>query len=209
MMKNIFIFSCMIASFLSADSKRLEPFADNPKLELTAEQKAKVEKGELIFWEKSEDWPNAQYFKEGSAVFRVHATPERIWKVLGEFNKYPDWAYKVGGARNYKPSHDDKHYIEFKAQVVGKKYYVEHNFPMAKKGWGTWKTDHEQKSDCVLDTVGFWRVEPVKDHPEQSDVFYSGKVVLNKTCAKGFLGIGGFNGPDMAQQTFKKIKERA
>jgi len=205
MIKNLTLF-LLLASITAYAA--LEPYGEPPKVELTAEQKAKLEKGELVFWEKSEDLPNKQFYKEGTAAFRVHATPEKIWKVIGDFSKYPEWAYKVGGTKDYKPSQDDKYYIEFKAEVIGKKYYIEHDFPMAKKGYGTWKTDPTQKSDCVLDTVGFWRVEPVKDHPGQSDVFYTGKVVLNRTCAKGFLGIGGFNGSDMAHQTFDKIKKR-
>jgi hypothetical protein len=186
----------------------LEPYAEPPKVELTPEQRAKFEKGELVFWEKTEDWADKKYYKEGTAAFRVNASPEKVWKVIGDFSKYPEWAYKVGGTKEYKPSHDDQHYIEFKAEIIGKKYYVAHDFPMAKKGYGTWKTDHSQKSDCVLDTVGFWRVNSVKDHPNQSEVYYSGKVVLSRTCAKGFLGIGGFNGSDMAHQTFEKIKKR-
>lgn len=186
----------------------LEPYVEPPKIELSTEQKIKVEKGELVFWEKEEDLPNKQFYKEGTAVFRVYASPEKVWKVIGDFSKYPEWAYKVGSVKEYKQSHDNQYYIEFKAEIVGKKYYVSHDFPMAQKGYGTWKTDHSQKSDCVLDTVGFWRVDQVKDHPNQSNVYYSGKVVLSRTCAKGFLGIGGFNGKDMAHQTFEKIKKR-
>lgn len=207
-MKNALILALFFSLWLVAEKKPLEPYGENPKLEITPEQKARLEKGELVFWEKSEDWPDKQFYKEGSAMFRIHASPEKIWKVIGDFSKYPKWAYKVSATKDYKPSHDDKYYIEFKASIVGDKYYIEHDFPMAKKGYGTWKTDHAQKNACVLDTVGFWRVEPVKDKADESDVYYSGKVVLSKTCAKGFLGMGGFNGEDMAKQTHKSIKKR-
>lgn len=209
MTKNTFVLALFFSLLASAQVKTLEPYGDNPKLELTPEQREKLEKGELVFWEKSEEWPDKQFYKDGAAAFRVNATPEKVWKVIGDFNKYPDWAYKVGSAKEYKSSHDDKYYVEFKAQVVGKKYYIEHDFPMLKKGYGTWKTDKTQKSDCVLDTVGFWRVDPVKGNPNESDVYYSGKVVLSRLCAKGFLGMGGFNGPDMAKQTHAGIKKRS
>src|SRR3989338_3150693 len=208
MMKNTLVFALFFSCLICAEPKRLEPYGDNPKLELTPEQKARVEKGELVFWEKSEDWPNKQYYKEGASIFRINASPEKVWQVIGDFSKYSDWAYKVGSTKEYKPTHGDHYYVEFKAQLIGKKYYIEHDFPMIKKGYGTWKTDHSQKNDCVLDTVGFWRVDPVKDNPNESDVYYSGKVVLSRTCAKGFLGMGGFNGTDMAHQTFEKIKKR-
>ncbi|MES2504470.1 MAG: SRPBCC family protein [Myxococcota bacterium] len=189
-------------------AKNLEPYGANPTLDLTTEQKAKVEKGELVFWDKSEDLPQNRFLREGSAIFRVNAAPEAVWKVISDFSKYPQWAYKVGDAKEYKPTESGKHHVEFKAQIVGKKYYVVHDFPVSNRGVGTWHSDHDKKSECVLDTVGFWRVDPVKEHPNQSDVYYSGKVILNRTCAKGFLGVGGFNAKDMAHQTFDKIKKR-
>src|SRR3989338_4565235 len=189
-MKNTLIFALFFSVFSWAqETKSLVPYeGEPPKVELTPEQKAKVEKGELVFWERSEDWPKKQFFKEGTAAFRIQASPEKIWKVIGDFSKYPEWAYKVGSTKEYKPTQGDHFYVEFKAEIVRKKYYIEHDFPMLKKGYGTWKTDLSQKNDCVLDTVGFWRVDPVKNKPNESDVYYSGKVLLSRTCAKGFLG---------------------
>lgn len=208
MMKNITLFLILVSAVAHALDKRpLEPFTVPPKIELTAEQQAKVEKGELVFWEKTEDLPNKEYFKEGTAVFRVHASPDKVWKIISDFDKYSEWAYKVAATRDYKPAEAEHRHVEFKAQVIGKKYYIEHDL-QEKKGYLTWKTDHSQKNECVLDTVGFWHIDSVKDHPGMSDVFYTGKVILNRTCAKGFLGIGGFNGSDMAHQTFDKIKKR-
>jgi hypothetical protein len=52
-----------------------------------------------------------------------------------------------------------------------------------------------------------YHVVPVKDHPNQSEVYFAGKVVLSRKCAKGFLGIGGFNGEDMAKQTCNEIRK--
>lgn len=207
-MNKIAYFLFLVPFFVDAAPKSLEPYTEPPKVELTPEQKAKLEKGELVFWEKSEDWPNKQYYKEGSAAFRVNAKPEAVWKVIGDFSKYSDWAYKVAGTEAYKPAEGDLYYIEFKASLGAGKYSIIHDFPMLKKGYGTWKTDHSRENKCVLDTVGFWRVDPVKDNPNESDVYYSGKVVLNHKCAKGWLFISGFNGSDMAKQTQKKIKER-
>lgn len=208
MMKNLALFLSLLTAIASAaEAKPLEPYAVPPKIELTAEQKAKLEKGELVFWEKSEDLPKSQYYRGGTAAFRINASPDKIWKVISDFSKYPDWAYKVGGTKDYLPAQDHHRYVEFKAEIIGKKYYIDHEL-QEKEGYLTWKTDPSKKSECVLNTVGFWRVEPVKDHPNASDVYYAGEVVLNRTCAKGFLGIGGFSGPDMAHQTFEKIKKR-
>jgi hypothetical protein len=55
--------------------------------------------------------------------------------------------------------------------------------------------------------VGFWKVDQVKKYSNQCDVYYFGKVILSRLCAKGFLGIGGFNSRDMAEQTYRKFKE--
>ncbi len=191
-----------------ASHATLEPYGVPPKVELTPEQKAKMEKGELVFWEKKEDWPEKKYYREGTAAFRINASPEKVWKVVGDFTKYPEWAYKVAGTENYKPSEGDHYYIEFKAEKMAGKYSIIHDFPMLKKGYGTWKTDHSRTNKCVLDTVGYWRVDPVKGNSNESDVYYSGKVVLNRLCANGMLFFPGFNGSDMAHQTYDKIKQR-
>lgn len=206
MMKSLTLVILMVSL---ASYAHLQPYGEPPKVILTPEQKAKLDKGELVFWETTEDRPNEQFYREGTAAFRINASPEKVWKVLGNFSKYKYWSYKIAGTEEYKPSHNDQYYIEYNAKKFAGKYSVIHDFPMLKKGYGTWKTDHTRKNECVLDTVGFWRVDPVKDHPDQSDVYSSGKAILNKLCAKGMWPIdNGFNGHDMAEQTFEKIKER-
>ncbi|MBH1988898.1 MAG: hypothetical protein I8H75_00900 [Myxococcaceae bacterium] len=198
------------AALAVAQDKRVQPFTEPPKIDWTTEQKSKLEKGELVFIERQEDRPGSRYYREGSAGFRLDASFERVWKVLGDFEKYPDWAYKIASAEDYEPAQkkDGHRYLEFKAAVVGKKYYVDHDLSNQEKGWIVWQTDHAKANDCVLDTAGVWRLEPVKNTLEKTDVFYSGKVVLNKLCAKGFLGMGGFNGQDMAKQMHQELKKR-
>ncbi len=191
-----------------AEAKVLEPYTESFKFEFSPEQRSKFENGELVFNETKEDLPGKKFYREGIAGFRVNAKPEAIWEVIQDFSKYPDWAYKVGGTKEYKPAEGTKHFVEFKAQIVGDKYYTISDAGKKDKGFVFFQTDKEKKSECVEDTAGMWHVEPVKNHPDQSNVYFAGKVVLSRKCAKGFLGIGGFNGQDMAKQTCNEIRKR-
>jgi len=58
-------------------------------------------------------------------------------------------------------------------------YYIEHTFPLEEKGWGTWKLDYGHLSD-LDESVGFWRVDPVEGHPNQSLVYYSVSLQISK-----------------------------
>jgi hypothetical protein len=97
--------------------------------------------------------------------------------------------------------------VDFTTDRLSKHYYVINNFPM--KDWATWNTDHSKPNDCVLDTVGFWRIKPVDGNPDQSDVVQYGKLRLTSLCANGFFGIGGFNAQDMVNTIYTNLKARA
>lgn len=192
---------------LFSERLSLESLHSISAITLNDDQKLKLEKGELVFWDRYQDISKKKYLREGIAIFRINAKPELVWDIILDFSKYPDWAYKIWGANDYKSNTNNKRYVEFKTQLIGKKYYVEHDLSKLKEGYLTWAIDRDRRSDCVLDTVGFWKIEPVKKHPDQCDIYYSGKVILSRLCAKGFLGIGGFNSRDMAEQTYRKLKE--
>lgn len=181
-----------------------QPYAGEPPMPaLTADQQAQVAAGRLVYLLDN----TAGEVKEGSVAFRVNAKREAIWKVLSDFSRYSEWSYKVASAELYNDNHNGTMGVHFKAATVYKDYYVINNFPM--KDWATWNTDHSRSNDCVLDTIGYWRLKSVDGNPNQTDVIQYGKLRLSGLCANGFLGIGGFNAHDMAEQTYTNLKARA
>jgi hypothetical protein len=166
------------------------------------DQQALVAQGKLVYLQDN----TAGEIKEGSVAFRVNVRQDAIWKVLTDFSKYSEWSYKVGDARA-KNLGGNRVIVDFTTNPLSKHYYVINNFPM--RDWSTWNTDHSQTSDCVLDTVGFWRLQEVAGNPNQTDVIQYGKLKLTSLCANGIFGIGAFDAHAMAQQTFTNLKSRA
>lgn len=199
-MKKIFLVLNILSLAALAD---FLPYAgEPPQVTLTSEQQSRVAAGELVYLLDNTSGET----KEGSVAFRVNAREDAVWQILSDFTKYSEWSYKVGNAvATDLGSH--KMLVDFTTSMLGYHYFVINNFPM--KDWATWNTDHTRKSDCVLDTVGFWRVKPVDGNPNQSDVIQYGKLKLTSRCANGFLGIGGFNAHDMATTIYTNLKSRS
>lgn len=125
----------------------------------------------------------------GVAVFKVNASPKNVWKVISDFKKYPKWINHLTKAEIYKQE-GDKIFVEFtiSALFTTTTYYIEHNYPMEKKGWGTWTLDYSRLSD-LDESIGFWRVNPVEGNPHQAIVFYSVDVHMKGIASliKGLL----------------------
>lgn len=114
------------------------------------------------------------------AVFKVKAPAKTIWSVISDFDKYPQWIDSLTKAKVYKRE-GDKIFTEFtlSAGFFGSwTYYVEHNYPMEKKGWGTWKLDYSRESD-LDDSVGFWHVKPVPGSSNECIVTYSVEIKIS------------------------------
>ena len=144
--------------------------------------------------------------KQGSIAFRINASQAAIWRVLSDFSQYPHWGYKIGAAGVYNKVGDD-FYVDFMTDTLSKHYYVINHMPM--KDWSTWKTDHSKAQDCVMDTVGYWRMKEVDGNSNVVDVMQYGKMELTSLCSNGFFGIGGFDADELARVTHRNLKARA
>lgn len=109
------------------------------------------------------------------AVFRVKATAKTIWDVISDFPNYPRYNGDVKESAYYAPKQGDNLFVKFKAGpwLYPVTWYVKHNYPMIKKGWGTWELDKTQDNRDLTECIGFWRVDPVPGNPNYSDVSYS------------------------------------
>ncbi len=150
----------------------LQPYQGAPPvIQLTPAQKEQLAQGKAVY-------PPLVDNKDGGsaiAVFKVNAPAEFIWKVISQFDQYPNWVDGVKKTIHYKPAEGDSVYIQF---TVGKwftpsyTYHIIHNFPKLKTGWGTWSLDTSQSNDLV-NCRGFWRVTPAISNLNQSIVEYS------------------------------------
>lgn len=150
----------------------LTPYPQPPAaISLSNDEKAMLERGEPVYKKVGEG-------DEGraSAVFRVKASRETIWKTIQRFDKYTDWVPNVTGASVYSRNGDTNYLVEFKLGVMFMTYtyYIRHNYPQPSSGrsWGTWTLDYEKDSD-ITDSVGFWNVEPVPGQAKLCTVSYS------------------------------------
>ena len=201
-MKKIFLVLNVLS--LSAVAN-FTPYAGEPPMPtLTADQQAQVAAGKLVYLIDN----TKGEVKEGSVAFRVNAKQDAIWKVLSDFSKYAEWSYKVYSAELYQNNGKGTVGVHFVADApTTMDYYVINNIPG--KDWLTWNTDHSKSNDCVLDTVGYWRMKEVPGNPNQTDVIQYGKLHLTSLCSNGFWGIGGFDAHEMAQKTWTNLKARA
>lgn len=160
------------ASTLLAD--RLAPYEGAPpEVSLTESERQTVAKGDPVYKQvQAGDGGRA------AAVFRVNAPAKTIWSVISSFNSYPEWISGVKETEVYKRL-GEKIFVRFKLSQwpVTVNYYIEHNAPMERLGWLTWKLDYSKQND-LEDSVGFWRVTPVPGDSSKCDVSYSVEVRL-------------------------------
>jgi hypothetical protein len=176
-----------------------------PTVPLSESEKRDIENNKPV--KKTLDVPNGG--SRGVAVFRVKAPAKTTWAVISNFEKYSKWIDACSDARVYRRE-GDRVFVAFKIHhwLTGTiTYYIEHNFPGERSGWGTWKLDYDNKSE-IDDSVGFWRVAPVMGNPNQVDVSYSIDV-LPGGIANAIKDILVRQGLDEATSWVKKQAEAA
>lgn len=110
-------------------------------------------------------------------VFSVNAPAACVWSLLLDFPAYARGLEDMSISELYRRDGRD-YYVEFRYRhwLLGSHtYFVRHTYPGSVAGWGTWTLDYDRRSD-LDDSVGFWRVEPVKGNADRSNVFYSATV---------------------------------
>ena len=101
-----------------------------PAIQLTLAHKEQLAHGKPVYF------PVVDNQDGGSAVavFKVNAPAEFIWKVISQFDQYPNWVDGVKKTNYYKPVDGDHVYVQF---TVGKfftpsyTYHIIHNFKHA------------------------------------------------------------------------------
>lgn len=208
-------FLLVSAPLFAADATKPHPHhgkvntyaGEPPVIKLTDDQLKKVNAGETAYTQTAQDSGG-----NAVAIFKVNASPENVRKIIRDFKSYPKWIDDIDkdegkGIKVYKEE-GDKVWVEFniKAKKFGitkrLTYFIEHNFPIESKGWGTWKLDYSRESD-LDDSAGFWRVDAVPGNPNQSLVYYSVDMRISGILS-WFKGMIVDEGIEKATQWVKK-----
>lgn len=143
-----------------------------PALALTAAERARLDAGEMLL-KQTERGAGAH----AVAVEDIRATPERIWSRITNYPRYPEWVSGVKRCTIYARG-GDHILVEFGLSVMGVKvdYFVDHHFVPA-ENYLTWTLDYSRQSD-LDDSVGYWRLTPLRAEPPLTRLEYTVDVRL-------------------------------
>ncbi len=108
----------------------------------------------------------------GIAIMDVHASQEKVWKVILDYGSYPNWIDDLESTQTY--GQGDGHYkVQFHLSVLGKDiiYYIDHHYQPS-KGYMTWQLDYSRESD-IDDSTGYWLVYPTPGYEGWTRVEYT------------------------------------
>jgi Polyketide cyclase / dehydrase and lipid transport len=205
LMSRLSFFSLAVLLANNLNAAELMPYrGEPPRIALTDAERVRLEKFEPVYPSITDDG-NAG---GGQAMFRVKADPETIWGVIADFPNYPTFNKDLQKADYYKPRQGNFFYVRFAATkfFYTVNWHVKHNYPMMKKGWGTWELDKKQAND-LSECIGFWRVDQVPG-TNYTDVSYSVNLASDGVILNLFKGMLIKEGVQKATQWVKNEAEK-
>ena len=161
----------------------LKPYPNTPNIPtLTANDLAKLADGKSVQKQFKESGASGG---RGLAVQDVHASPEEIWSRIMALENYTQWVSNVSECEVYETTgrHTKARFV-LSATVMSVEYFIDHTF-YPERNYLTWTLDYSKESD-LDDSVGFWYVQPLKEKPGWSRLYYSVDVKL-KGWVPGFI----------------------
>ena len=109
----------------------------------------------------------------GIAIMDVRASQERIWEIILDYSKYPNWIDNLNTTNIYGGTAEKGYYVSFDLSVLGMKitYFIKHSLD-TDKGHMTWQLDYTKESD-IDDSTGYWLVYEAPGRPGFTRVEYS------------------------------------
>ncbi len=153
-----------------------------PSISLSKSEQAQVDKGEPVYLKVKDGRGSGGL---ATAVFKVNAPPERVWRILKNFESYPKWIPELQVAEVYKREDNNVfgHFYYRKNFFIKAEYYIKHVVSSEPNRWITWTLDYDNRSD-FHDNVGFWKVREVANNPNICIVDYQIQIKL-----KGFKNL--------------------
>ncbi len=159
------------------DSFKLERIQDKPDTNYWSDQEMELyEKGQVICKTAIYEKP---LWGEGIGMIKVHAPADKIWNIITDYPRYPEFMEKIESAEVYEEklkTKNDLKIISVKYNAgfifIDICYHVRH-YIHKDDYFLTWELDKSQKNDYA-DTVGCWLVLPEGENVCR--VYYQAKV---------------------------------
>ena len=168
------ILSLLSNSSWSADPNKPHPhqgvatqFTTPTRSNLTAAEESKLDAGQSV----------KKQVKEGNggrgiAIMDIQASPERVWSVITNFEKYPDWIDELSLCEIYGQSGDSvRARFIISTMMIKVEYFIHHKLNK-NAGYLTWSLDYNKESD-LDDSTGYWLIYPSPADPSKTRVEYS------------------------------------
>ena len=145
-----------------------ERFTNPAPTTLSQEEQAKLAKGTAVRRQVRSDSGG-----RGIAIMDVKAPKDKIWKIILDYSKYPNWIDNLDRTNIYDGTAEAGYKVEFELSVLGMNitYFIDHRLDKA-KGSMTWQLDYSKESD-IDDSTGYWLVYDAPDRPGFTRVEYS------------------------------------
>ena len=152
------------------------PITSKPAaLKLSAAQQAQLESGEVVKSSTRTDVGGT-----GKAAQLIHASPEDIWAVILDYDKYPARVNSVVSATVYEGKGGKLFYVDMKSTIAGFDTVIySKNILRKDEGWMAWSLDRRRTSD-VKDLAGYWRLEVVSTDPPRTRVEQGTELAISR-----------------------------
>lgn len=172
--------------------------AANP-FSLSPEQRGRLERGEIVVLDVLP--PGGGGAQGGTALARVRATPERVWRVLVDYRGHRGLYPRVIEASVLEA--DARHALVRYVVGVGPFSFGFHvnNYPQPARQRVEWRLAHEHPNDLFRDSWGYWQIEP-----RSQDVILT-YAMAARTVLPSFVTRGAER--DGLVETLRAVRERA
>lgn len=172
--------------------------AANP-FSLSPEQRERLERGEIVVLDVLP--PGGGGAQGGTALARVRATSERVWRVLVDYRGHRGLYPRVIEASVLEA--DARHALVRYVVGVGPFSFGFHvnNYPQPARQRVEWRLAHEHPNDLFRDSWGYWQIEP-----RSQDVILT-YAMAARTVLPSFVTRGAER--DGLVETLRAVRERA
>ena len=145
-----------------------EKFTNPSPTPLTKEEKVHLLEGKAVRRQVRSDSGG-----RGIAIMDVRASKDKIWEIILDYSKYPNWIDNLDTTNIYGGTPEKGYLVSFELSVLGMDitYFIEHRLD-ATAGHMTWQLDYTKESD-IDDSTGYWLVYDAPGRPGFTRVEYS------------------------------------
>lgn len=175
------------------------PAEANPSV-LSPAQLARLERGEILVLDLLPPGGTGEGHG-GTAIAKIHASADRVWKVLVDYHGHRGLYPRVVEAQVLEADAD--HALVRYVVGVGPFSFGFHvnNFPRPAQRRIEWRLAHERPNDLFRDSWGYWEIEP------RGDAVVVTYAMAARTVLPTFLTRGAER--DGLVATVKAVRERA